>query len=232
MRWQVCAVIAMFFLGPCAIAAVIAGRIHFKGDLREMVKVGYEGVTVTGQHITNMAGLTPTGSSGHVWCDTYKPRRTGLVWSSSDGLTFQHTNLPRGTYLVYVKYGETYLDWKVINVSNDSARLNTSLAISPSRMSDLEIAITKGPGTYRVLLIPATERGASPLRGADITRGSGPVIEAEVTTGSVKLSGVRDGSYLLVLRSVTRRGGGSTFTDVGNWAILVKAGKSMRYTIP
>ncbi|MEP0766935.1 MAG: hypothetical protein HRF45_10405 [Fimbriimonadia bacterium] len=232
VHWHECAVIVAFLLGPCAMAAEIAGRIHFKGDLTEVVKVGYEGVTASGVHITNMAGLMPTGSSAYVWCDTYKPRRTGLVWSSAEGLTFRHTNLPKGTYFTYVKHGDTYLDWKVITVSSDSARINTSLAISPSRMGDVEIAVTKGPGTYQVLLVPATEHGTSPIRGADLARGFGPAIEAEITGDSVMLSGVRDGSYRLVLRSIRRQGNGSILTDVGSWTILVKAGKSVRYSVP
>jgi len=171
-------VISAFLISAGTNAAEITGRVHFKGALTETVKVGYEGVTSAGAHITNMAGLTPTGSTGYVWCDTYKPRRTGLMWSSTKGLTFQHTNLPKGTYLVYVKYGDAYLDWKVITVSTDSARVNTSLAISPSRMGDVEIAVT------------------------------------------------------LVLRSVQQQGAGSLFTDVGTWAILVKAGKTVRYSVP
>lgn len=226
------ALVALGLATECVIAGEISGRIHFKGELTEMVCAGYVGITASGTEITNMAGLSPTGSSGHVWCDTYKPRRTGVVWSSTEGLTFHHTNLPKGTYLVYIKYGDAYLDWKVVTVSSASARVSTSFGISPSRMGDVEIVADKRPGDYRVLLVPATERGASPLQGANLANGNGPTIEAEVTAGSVRLSGVREGSYRLVLRSVLRHGDGSILTDVGSWTILVKAGKPSRYSVP
>jgi hypothetical protein len=227
---------ALLLCAAGAFAAEISGPIYFKGKLTENVQAGYVALVEKGDQINNMAGMTPTGDSGHVWCDTYKPRRTGLKWHKQTGLTFQHINIPPGKYLLYVRYGEHYLDWKVVDVPKATSKLTASLAISPSTFGTLHLVIGRGTGDYNIQLTPLTAKKQSPLPGAKIDFG-GPVIDVDVQGSETTLRGVKEGVYRVTLRAAHRQGTEetgifTTYDDLGSWTITVKAGKALQFRLP
>ncbi|HEY3418116.1 MAG TPA: hypothetical protein VGM23_14660, partial [Armatimonadota bacterium] len=90
--------------------------------------------------------------------------------------------------------------------------------------STLQFDITKGAGHYRIRLIPLTEKGRTPLPGADLTFGMGLPIAADVQGKTVTFSQMKPGQYTVILERAESHGTKesgmyTTYTDLGTWTI-------------
>jgi len=233
--WLLVSLLLTAVTGGAGWSATVKGIVYFKGALEDQVAVGYTGKDAGGKVLTNMAGLTPIHGKASVWCDTYTPRRTALTWNPSTGLSFEHTHLPAGQYLLYVRYGETYLDTRFVRVDSRSRVVTVNLAIRSSQAGDLRVALSEKTGLFDVELTPLDIGGR--MFFPEMPFGSLPSVRAETSNGAVHLTNLRAGSYRLALRRARRMGGkgsGSftTYEDAGHWTVKVQAGKVLEYRLP
>jgi len=218
-------------------AAEIRGTINMETPPQGFVQAAYEGRTSAGLRMTNMAGLKPSLGAGEVWCDTHMPRRTHLKWDPKAGLSFDHTGLPGGKYLVFVKAGN-YLDWKVLDLPDDTAILDTTLGIDMCQTGKLIVEITKGAGDYQAALVPLTADNQVPLRGVKLAGSFHFSVSADVFNAeTASFDGLRPGHYRVLLRALKRKGSDSTgymtiLTDLGMANVEVVAGKETRVALP
>jgi hypothetical protein len=228
-------IIAVLFCSVIVDAADVNGVIKFAGIPNKQISVGYVALTDSGSRISNMAGLTPTGTSGKVWCDTYKPRRTSLTWHSKSGLSFQHTNLPAGKYLFYARYADNYLSWRIINLTGTPKNIQTVLSIDSLNTGELKFQISKGIGDYNIKLVPITDKFKLPIAGVDF--GDMVSVDVDFKSKSTTVNGLKPGNYMVMLRSAKREGTPKTgmlsvYTDIGMWSATVKRGQSITCRIP
>ena len=218
-------------------AAEIRGTVKMTTLPQGFVEAAYEGRTSGGRPVTNMAGLKPSLGPGEVWCDTHKPRRTLLKWDPKEGLVFHHTGLPGGEYLVFVKTGN-YVNWKVLDLPDDTATLDTTLAIDTSQTGKLLIEITRGAGDYQAALVPLTADNRLPLDGVKLGRSFHFRVSVDAfNTTTASFDGLRPGHYRVFLRSLKREGSESTgymtiLTDLGMADVKVLAGTKTRVALP
>lgn len=148
-------------------AAEIRGTIYLSGRPVGPAQVCYQAVTASGEKISNTAGITLGDRASSAWCDTYKPRRTGLKWDPRAGLSFEHTHLPAGKYVVAVKHGN-FLDWKFVEVSKESSVVEVPLKLDLLQTGKLHVQITTGTGDYQVVLVPFIPDGKPNATGLDL----------------------------------------------------------------
>lgn len=226
-------ILGLLVLGSAAYAAEITGRIYLKAPQQASLAVGYVAVTSAGTEISNMAGLT-MGNAGHVTCTTYAPRNTSVYWDATKGATFSHVGLPQGRYLMYVRYGDWYYDWQLVDIPSSTARLSKNLSVNLADSGHLTIKIVRHGGNVNIRLTPYGANG-KPLLPKDVFNYSfGKDISTSQPVASVR--GLKAGTYLLELRAEQKQtsGGGSfsTYTDIGSWVITVQSGKTLTYSIP
>ncbi|HEY3415559.1 MAG TPA: hypothetical protein VGM23_01630 [Armatimonadota bacterium] len=233
--------ICFFFLlmaVSAGFAAEITGTVLIKGPLRGDVIAGYVAMTSRDECIDNIASIT-IGGGGAVsaTCTTYKPRSSSISWEPKKGLSFRHTALPTGRYLIYLKYCERYLDWKIVEIEEAKTSLKTTLEINLEQASTLQFDITKGAGRYRICLIPLTDNGRAPLSGADLSFGMGFPIKVDAQGNTFFFPQIKAGQYSVILERAescgTRATGITTsYTNLGTWTIVVKDGTAVRYALP
>lgn len=231
------ALIVFLLVAGAASAAEIRGTVQIAGKPTGSVQVSYEALTATGEKITNMAGVTLGDGAASAWCDTYAPRRTGLKWDPQSGLSFEHTKLPAGKYVVAVKHGN-FLDWKVVDVAKDSSIVNVTLALDPQQAGKLRVQINKGVGDYEVVLVPAGADGKPPVAGLDLGDSFHLRLSADVTKGdTARFDGVKPGRCQVTLSAAKRFGSDATgwsamLTVIGTTTVTIEAGKEATVEMP
>jgi len=219
--------IILVMCGLAVRAADITGVIYTKGTLTQSVEVGYVGMTADDLSITCMAGITPHANGGECTCTTYKPRTSTVKFSKDSGWTFQHTHLPVGRYLVYAKYGDNYLDWQLVAVTNKNARMKVSLGINPGKTGAINLKVEQGAGDYNVTLTPLDAKGKIAVEKLEDDFNAN--IKVDFTGKSATVQGVKPGKYRLALRAAHKHGSKetgmfTTYDDIGSWNITVTTG--------
>jgi hypothetical protein len=216
-------------------SAEIRGVITLRNVGENKLQAGYVGRSQTGEEVHCFAGLTTGGATARVWCDTYRPRRSAIFWDPSRGSSFVHTSLPPGRYLVYARYGENFLTWRLVELKSASEIKSVTLACDLLNSGDLQVQINRPPGLYNVQVVPLDARGNTLFSGIKMEFHLGS--DADSHNNVAALRGLAAGKYRLELRSVQRqtdRGGGvfSVYNDVGSWTVTVKARNLARYRLP
>jgi hypothetical protein len=116
---------------------------------------------------------------------------------TADGGTFTHRALPLGVYLVYVRWDETWLDWRWIEVGPET-RETIDLRIDPDAVGGLELKMPADDPTGEVVLLPLRDDGSAP----DLPGGGMPKslafslgMQATAADGVARFPKLRPGKY-------------------------------------
>ncbi|NLI00987.1 MAG: hypothetical protein GX446_16010 [Chthonomonadales bacterium] len=228
------AVVLLIACTDIAGAGAISGRIAMKGGRPSSVKAGYVGVTRSGQSLFNSAGLTIGSFRGSVASTTFKPRVTRLDWDPRPACTFEHTGLPPGRYLVWVRCDDHYMDWRVVTLDKDTASATVTLGWSKTDRGDIKLLVKHRSSAYNVRVSPLGPDGKTPLPEADVPMYAG--WDIDVTGTALLLRGMRPGVYQVELRRQRKLAGASggwsaMLQEAGTWSIKVVAGQHREYTL-
>jgi hypothetical protein len=215
-------------------AGTISGTVAFEGKRPAAVKAGYVGLAGGGLRVSNSAGMTLGDFGGSVTCTTWKPRNATVVWDPAKGLRYRHTELPPGRYLVWVRCGENYMDWRLVHLTQDRPSATANFAFSRAAQGDLRLMVARSAKSYNVRISPLGKDGRPPLPGADVPMYVG--WDTDVKGGAVLLAGMKAGKYQVELRSqVKHTDGGSgwsaVLTDEGVWSVEVVRGREREYRL-
>src|SRR4051812_11452076 len=99
-------------------APYVHGKIVFVGPWKEEnLAVGFVGMGSDGKPHSNMAGTTLASErSGFATSLTFQPQLTGLTADDQGSLTFRHTRVPAGEYLVYVQRNKVLAAWQKVTL--------------------------------------------------------------------------------------------------------------------
>jgi hypothetical protein len=196
-------------------APYIVGKITLKGQQEYNLVAGFVGATADGSPASNLAG-TPVkpGTPTQVTCTTFKPQLTTLVNDEQAGCSCRHVKMKPGTYLVYVRSGDRYLDWHWVEVK-DGAQRTLEFTIDTATTGSLEVTLP-AQVTGKLDLVPLDGEGKLPDLKTAVTWLSGLVkTDVPVKDGKVLLDGLRPGRYRVQL--------GKAHQDV-----TVKAGETVK----
>lgn len=236
MRSSTTLLVAIALLCTSVEAADISGQVYLKNMPRVDITVGYVGKDSVGQTIFCSAGFSAgAASSASAKCDTFQPRVTYVEWDSSTGCTFQHTELPAGTYVVYVKSGNSYLDWKRVRVKSAKSHLKVNLSVDRGVVGNVSFQFPASKAIYTLRMVPLDRKRRLPLDGVDIHNHL--CAETDAQNGSAEMLGLRPGSYQVQLDKANRRysrdgSWWASYETVGVYLIEVKAGASLTYKLP
>lgn len=228
--------LVFFMVGPAS-AGEIQGKASFNPEATREVKVCYEGLTKSGEKISDMAGLTIGPGESWVWCKTHDPRRTGVKWNPEKGLTFQCLELPVGKYLIALK-NMNFLDFTVVEIAKDDDLVNVNFHIDHEQTGKLKVNLSKGKGDYEVAAAPMSNDEKPVLKG--VAPGDSyhiRVVKKVEQSRTVKLEGLKPGKYRVKVRIIKKlssdpSGNTTMLTPIGAKNVAVEVGKEAAVTIP
>ena len=202
-RWWTYRVVlttVLMLVGPNPItsAANIEGKINLKGLQKQFeLQVGCLGKDKQGQRIPDSMVSTSFSiddSELSASNKSFAPRETLLAWKIGKGCTYKHTNLPAGDYLVYVRSGAYYFDWRSVRITEAQAKekLAVNLSIDPNAMAAVEITVTGNSEVTSVRFHLLDEQGKLPPGDQEL-----PDTENEIPLkkGKATVEGFHIGKY-------------------------------------
>jgi len=227
-RW-LCAV-AFACCAPISGAAEIGGRIVFAGETPDLFMVAYVGRTRAGERITCFSSASPVRPEFRMWDNAARPRQTLLELRGAESCDYRHTEVPPGTYLVYVRVGEPPVAWKVVRVTRADERVRVDFTLDSGETGGLSVEAASTPGELNVRLTPLDDRGRSLLENEDLSDRLGVVEYLE--DGRAELDGLREGLYRVELRraivSPARPKGPPEYRVLRTTTVTVQRGKRKR----
>ena len=144
----------------------VVTRLQLPDHREHKVKVGFVGLTPTGKWKSNSAGTTlQKGEPGTASSLTFRPQVSTIASAENIGPHGRHIHLVPGTYVFYATKGQHNAQWKVVEITPDSAE-ELSFVFSPSGAGSLAVSVPDAKDKDSVLLIPLTSSGESPIPGA------------------------------------------------------------------
>jgi hypothetical protein len=176
-------------------APSVHGRVVFVGPWTdEDLTVGFAGKGADGKEHSNMTGMgVSPENGGSVTSETFAPQLTSLVARPKDGVTYRHTRMSPGEYLVYVKRNKVLAAWQKVTVKAGD-RHAVDLTIDPARTGELVVTLPEAEaaqGFPRALSVRPADLDV-PVSPTDFAFDA-----AEVRTGqaTVTVKGVPAGRY-------------------------------------
>jgi hypothetical protein len=188
--------------------AKVHGKITLEGEPQKQYRLsaGYCGRDIAGKDRSGYAGFTVTpDSDGYVESDASR-----LTSSKKDGCSFRHLHVLPGTYLVFVGWDKTYLDWRWVEVK-DRGDLTIDLAVDPGKKGDLKVTLPADAKDRRVNLIPLDAEGKLSAKAGPTERFAmqlsvwvnGLTAMAPAGQDSVSFTGLKAGRYRVVAGRAT-----------------------------
>lgn len=215
MRW----IALLLVCASPALASDIEGQIALKGAQEAYhLWIGCLYKTPSGRIEDSGIGSTIVRDGPPVWVTNryYRPRVTALAWNPKTGCRFRHGNLRAGRYLVYVRSGPFYYDWRWVQVRGGKERVRIDLTVDPARAGTLEVRLQNMEETTRVSFLPLDAAGRVAFfdPNAAFTRLS----STESVDGKALFEGLRAGRYRVTAGNVQRE-------------VTIKAGETTSVTL-
>jgi hypothetical protein len=217
-------------LGSPADCADIAGAVVFAGGRPPAIRVGYCGVSARGEKLHCFAATTLGRVASSVTVSTYSPRLSQVMWDPAKGCTYSHSGLPAGRYLVYVRCGSRYVDYRLVTLRPSTGHVPVTLRYSATEQGNIVLRVRKAGGPFNVHLTPCGPKGADLLTGGDVPVHVG--WDEEVQGGEAAVKGLKPGWYRVELRPKRPSGGQSSAPkSLGKWTVRAVAGKGTEYVL-
>lgn len=185
----------------------IHGRIVFEPKVEDWLTAGYTGLTKDGERQGNMAGtkVGPEKHGGWAESTTFEPRITRLDISELP-FKYRHVRVEPGTYLVYVKRGETYVAGRWVDVEPESG-LELAFELQPEAGGSLEVAVPAEGPKASVSLLPLDGWGEL-LGGMDDSQARSLAyavdLKGDVANGQARFDALHPGHYRVFFAKESR----------------------------
>ncbi|HEX3152450.1 MAG TPA: hypothetical protein VHR66_30530 [Gemmataceae bacterium] len=177
-------------------APYVHGQVAVTGPwTKENFAVGFVATGVGSKQLPNMVGTNVShDSASGATTTTFAPQLTSIASDDKGLLTYRHTRLLPGEYLVYAKRNQVLAAWQKVTLKAGD-QLKVDLTIDPSKTGEVVVTLPEAE---------ANDSNQWPLSlspvGLDVPGGTGfrgMFNAAEVKTGQkeVKVAGVPAGKY-------------------------------------
>ena len=123
-------------------APYVHGKIAFVGPWKqENLSAGFVGKGTDGKQHSNMAGATLSpDTGGNTTSMTFQPQLTSLTGDNKGTLTYRHTRMAPGEYLVYVKRNKVMAAWQKVTLKAGD-QLTIDLTIDPAKTGEVVVTL-------------------------------------------------------------------------------------------
>jgi hypothetical protein len=197
----------------------ITGVVRLVGTKNEKLFVGYSAETTDGRHLSFVGGLSDASKLQTQMLSAND--REGRIVRDASGLKVEYTRLPAGRYLLWVRYGEAYLDWRVLDFKG--GRMESMLAVDLDQAGSIALQSPGGAEGFFIELAPVT-----PERVVERARLLHFVVEGPTPT----VSNVKPGAYNLSWSAARKEDGSWRWGETRSIDVTVSAGAVSRVPIP
>jgi hypothetical protein len=132
-------------------APYVHGTIAFVGPwTKENLAVGFVGKGTGGKEHSNMIGTEVSAKSGgSATSTTFDPQLTSFTCDDKGHISYRHTRMPPGDYLVYARRNGVLATWREVSVKAGDQQA-VDLTIDPAKTGELVVTLPEAEANDQV----------------------------------------------------------------------------------